>query len=249
MNIKKSNQELTQQVPPRAMVMGDPERVMLATRHLSKPQDVWNTRNYVAVKGQYQDSEVIVCSHGVGSSGASLVFDRLLRSGTKSILRVGTCGGLTPKTPPDSLVIVTGAIRDDGTSSLLVPIEYPAIADIEIIIALQEAAKQHPSTVVTTGLVWSSGIFYQSPVMPQRMELWTDTGAIAVEMEMATLLVMAGLYGASAGGILTVEGGADKNLDPWSGRVESRAMQAAVNTMIEIGFQALCSVSRFKYPG
>ncbi|MBQ2583897.1 MAG: uridine phosphorylase, partial [Erysipelotrichaceae bacterium] len=54
-------------------------------------------------------------------------------------IRVGTCGGMQPEVKPGDLVIASGAIRQDGTSKEYMPIEFPAVADIDVDRFLGEA--------------------------------------------------------------------------------------------------------------
>ncbi|MGA9191785.1 MAG: hypothetical protein WBZ24_08640, partial [Anaerolineales bacterium] len=108
--------------------------------------------------------------------------------------------------------------------------------------ALQLAAQKHGHPEVHSGIVWSSGVFYHTPFVPSREETWTKAGAIAGEMELALLFVMAGYHGAAAGGILAVEGGTDEDLDPWSGGDDRDSALEATSTMLEIALDALVSI-------
>ena len=229
-------------LPSIAMVMGDPARVRQAANLIEDPTDLWLTHGFLGIQGTYRERPILLCSHGVGASGASLAFERLFRSGVKSIIRAGTCGSMQPGVKEGALVIATAAIRGDGTSSQILPLEYPAVADYRIVDSLQSAARAHGYPEVHTGLVWSSGVFYHTPFVSSGEEIWTQAGALAGEMELALLFVMAGCYGAAAGGILAVEGGTDEDLDPWSGGSERDLSVAATRAMLEIGLEALVSV-------
>lgn len=57
------------------------------------------------------------------------------------------------------VVIATGAIRMEGTSKEYAPIEYPAVADLDVTNALVAAAKEKNFTHYT-GVVQSKDAFY-----------------------------------------------------------------------------------------
>ena len=42
--------------------------------------------------------------------------------------------------PAGDVAIATGAIRDEGTSRSYLPLEYPAVADADVVAALRQAA-------------------------------------------------------------------------------------------------------------
>ena len=229
-------------LPPIALVMGDPARVRQSAELVQGSTELWLSHGFLGLQGSYRGHPIVLCSHGVGASGASLVFEKLFQSGVKYVIRAGTCGSMSPDVRDGSLVIATAAIRDDGTSQQILPIEFPALADHRIVDALQLAAQKHGHPEVHSGIVWSSGVFYHTPFVPSREETWTKAGAIAGEMELALLFVMASYHGAAAGGILAVEGGTDEDLDPWSGGDDRDFALEATSTMLEIALDALVSI-------
>jgi uridine phosphorylase len=79
------------------------------------------------------------------------------------------------------------------------------VADADLVCALRERARA-TALDVHTGVVLTSDLFYPHPVLGPDLPLWQRAGCIAVEMELATLLVIAALHGARAGGILAVDG-------------------------------------------
>ena len=57
-------------------------------------------------------------------------------------MRIGTCGGMQTEVKSGDVVIATGAIRMEGTSKEYAPIEYPAVADLDVTNAFVYAAKK-----------------------------------------------------------------------------------------------------------
>jgi uridine phosphorylase len=104
-----------------------------------------------------------------------------------------------------SLVVVTGAVRDEGVTSKLVPAGFPALATVDVVVALR-AASAAAGAPVFEGVVLTSDLFYPHDVLGGDLPLWQRAGAVAVEMECAALFVTAALNGVQSGAILTVDG-------------------------------------------
>src|SRR5690625_189847 len=125
---------------PRVLVAGDPARVTRIAEQLDQARQVGSNREYVSYTGKYQGELVSVVSHGVGSAGAAAAFEELCRAGVERIIRVGTAGGLKPEVIDGDMVVATAAVRADGLSARLGPIEYPAVAALGVSVGLRPAA-------------------------------------------------------------------------------------------------------------
>jgi uridine phosphorylase len=192
-------------VPQRVLVVGDPARAERVARRLDGAKEVSRNREYVLFAGRHRGEQVGVVSHGVGSAGAAVCFEELCRSGARRLLRAGTTGGLQPHVVDGSLVIVHAAVREEGVTAKLVPPTFPALASVDVVLALR-AACAGIAVPVTEGIVLTSDLFYPHAVLGGDLELWQRAGVVAVEMECAALFVTAALHGAAAGAILAVDG-------------------------------------------
>ena len=191
---------------------GDPGRVEKIAGHLDNPRFFNQNREYTTWLGELDGKKVMVMSTGMGGPSTAIAVEELYQTGVHTFIRVGTCGGMAEKVIGGDVVIATGAIRQDGTSKEYVPIEFPAVADLSVVNALVESAKN-------LGVSWHAGIvqckdsFYgqHSPDrMPVSYELkdkwqaWNKAGCLASEMESATLYIVAQVLGARAGCVLNV---------------------------------------------
>ena len=120
---------------------GDPKRCKKIAAYLEEPQLIADSREFVTYTGFLDGEKVSVTSTGIGGPSAAIAMEELVACGADTFIRVGTCGGIDINVKSGDLVIGTGAIRMEGTSKEYAPIEYPAIADLEIINALVEAAE------------------------------------------------------------------------------------------------------------
>jgi uridine phosphorylase len=168
-------------------------------------EQVGDNREYSTFTGDADGTRITVASHGVGSAGAGVCFEELVRAGAKVVIRAGTCGSLSNSISDGELLIATGAVRDEGLTGRLVPLSYPAIAHHEVVGALV-LATDRAGQRAHQGLFLTSDLFYPSEAMGQDFGVWQRSGVIGVEMELATLFVIASLHGIRAGGIAVVDG-------------------------------------------
>ena len=116
-------------------------------------------------------------------------------------------------------VTSTGAVRMEGTSREYAPIEYPAVADLEVANALVAAAKELGFTY-HTGVVQCKDAFYGQHE-PERMpvsyellnkwEAWKRLGCKASEMESAALFIVAAHLKVRCGSDFLVMGNQERN--------------------------------------
>jgi uridine phosphorylase len=226
-------------VAPRALVVGDPARVPETAAHLDDAHELGRSREYVTWAGWFEGVEVTVASHGVGSAGAAICFEELARAGVTRVVRAGTCGGLQETVVDGDLVVGTAAVRDEGLTDRFVPAGWPAVADPRLTLALAGEAR---ATGLRThvGVVHTAANFY--PALHEAEPRWRRyhrAGALAIEMELAALLVVAQLHGIAAGGILAVDGNllaaaADMSDYAPEREVVSRAKQAMLVAALRV---------------
>lgn len=226
-----------------ALVVGDPERASDASQLLKDPVEIWNRREYRAFTGMYKGTNITICSHGVGAGGSAYIFENLFRMGVETIVRAGTCGATSEEATIGSLVIGTGAVREDGASQYMMPVEFPAIADHNVVRALQEAASVYGYKQVHTGIVLTSATFFSYPTAPNRLDLYSKAGAVAVEMEFAPLLVQAAMYGARAGGVFTVDSNVSFLNDPWDYDPQKEGVSSGKKVMLKVALEALARLA------
>lgn len=233
---------LPDELPESVIVVGDPDRAERIADRLEQPEQIGRYREYVTYRGLHRGSPVAVASHGVGAGGAGICFEELCRAGAKRLIRVGTAGGMQTSVRDGHLVIVNGAIRDDGFTDRLVPIGYPALASHRLTGALRSAASSCDVTV-HEGLALTSAVMYPHEVLGSNLEMWQRAGALAVEQECASLFVLAGLHQVEAAAILTIDGNplADENVDMADYDPHRSSITEAVDKAVGIALDAVTS--------
>ena len=191
---------------------GDPKRCKKIAQYFEDPVFVADNREYVTYTGTLDGVKVSVTSTGIGGPSASIAMEELYKCGADTFVRIGTCGGMQTEIKSGDVVIATGAIRMEGTSKEYAPIEYPAVADLDVTNALVAAAKELGFTY-HTGVVQCKDAFYGQHE-PERMpvsyellnkwEAWKRLGCKASEMESAALFIVAGKLRVRAGACFLV---------------------------------------------
>ncbi|MCD8242012.1 MAG: uridine phosphorylase, partial [Lachnospiraceae bacterium] len=178
---------------------GDPKRCAKIAQYFDEPQLIADNREYITYTGKLDGVKVSVTSTGIGGPSAAIALEELVNCGADTFLRVGTCGGMQPEVQSGDLVIAQAAIRMEGTSREYAPIEFPAVADLDVTNALCRAAKKLEAQV-HVGVVQCKDSFYgqhapeTKPVsyeLLNKWEAWKRLGCLASEMESAALFVAA----------------------------------------------------------
>lgn len=198
---------------------GDPKRCEKIAAFFDNPVLVADSREYVTYTGTLNGVKVSVTSTGIGGPSASIAMEELYRCGADTFIRVGTCGGIDLDVKGGDVVIATGAIRNEGTSREYAPIEFPAVADLDITNALVKASKKL-AVPYHTGVVQCKDAFYgqhEPEAMPVSYELlnkweaWKRLGCKASEMESAALFIVASHLKVRCGSNFLVMGNQERN--------------------------------------
>ena len=191
---------------------GDPKRCKAIAAFFDNAELVADSREYVTYTGTLDGTPVSVMSTGIGGPSASIGIEELTACGAHTFIRVGTCGGMQTDICGGDLIIATGAIRMEGTTKEYAPIEFPAVADLDVTNALVDAARELGNTY-HTGVVQCKDAFFgqhRPEVMPTSDELqskwtaWKRLGTKGSEMESAALFVCGSFLRVRVGTVLLV---------------------------------------------
>ncbi len=191
---------------------GDPGRCEKIASYFENPKLVAYHREYKTYTGTLLGEKVSVTSTGIGGPSTAIAVEELIMIGADTFIRVGTSGGMQPYLHSGDLAVVTAAIRDGGTDLHYLPVEFPAVADVDVVTALRDAAVKMDKTH-HLGIVQSKDSFYgqhQPERMPvanrllNRWKAWQMGGAISSEMEAATIFILSSIYRTRAGGIMMI---------------------------------------------
>lgn len=198
---------------------GDPKRCKKIAKHFESPVMIADNREYVTYTGYLDGVKVSVTSTGIGGPSASIAMEELYKCGADTFIRVGTCGGIDINVKGGDVVVATGAIRMEGTSREYAPIEFPAVADLEVANALVAAAKKigytcHPGVVQCKDAFYGQHEPEKMPVsyeLLNKWEAWKRLGCKASEMESAALFIVASYLRVRCGSVFLVVGNQERN--------------------------------------
>lgn len=228
------------EISPRVLTCGDPARAEKIAGKLENAKCLAKNREFWTYLGTHKGIPVTVTSHGVGAGGAAIAFESLWRAGAKAIIRVGTCGGMQKEITAGSIVVATAACREDGVTDKMVPPSYPAIAHDEVIDALMSAANTL-GTEVHKGIILTQALFYPG-LLESKVKLYAKAGVLAMENEVASLLVVSSLHGVKAGAIITADAPAFELVDVEGYQPDEEELMRMVERQIDIALDAIIQV-------
>lgn len=228
---------------------GDPDRVPKIGKHLEDFKILVKTREYHLGLGKLNGNLVGVCSTGIGGPSTAICIEELAMCGVKNFLRIGTTGAIQKHIQPGEMIAITGAVRFDGTSKHIAPIEFPAVSSYSMLRAIDKASEK---TGLKThfGISASSDTFYQGQsrtdtymegFAPRNYENQINylqkLGVLAMEMEASTVLTQAAAYGLTAGAVTGVLVNRCENEIP-----SDSVLEKAEDNVIQLG---LATISQF----
>ena len=195
-----------------ALLPGDPARVKKCAEAINPDTAIKlaSNREYTSYLTSIGDTNILVCSTGIGGPSTAICVEELAQLGIKNFIRFGTTGAIQPYISIPSLIITTGTVRLDGASKHFAPIEYPAVADFYITNALINGAKA-ANEEYHVGISVASDTFYPGQErydtyskyvikdLQGTMKEWQKLNVLNYEMESATLFTMASALGLKAG--------------------------------------------------
>lgn len=195
------------------LLPGDPFRTDLIASYFDDAKLVAHNREHKTWTGTLDGVKVSVTSTGMGCPSTAIALEELIKCGADTFIRVGTAGRVCDAAMDETLdgVINTAAVRDEGTTIHYIPIEYPAVADLQVVNALVAAADKL-GYHYGLGITQSKDSFYgqhdpdsmpDAPRLHERWEAWRRGNVMTSEMEAAALFVISSIRGCRAGAVMS----------------------------------------------
>lgn len=217
---------------PYALIPGPKERSELLLKLLKAPQRNFSFLDYEMHSGSLDGKRVTVGNGGRFAPDTAITTEILCGAGAQTLIRIGSCGSLQENIKIGDLVIVTGALRGEGTSRYYVAENFSTVAHGDIVGALQKAADQlkvryHLGWVFTT-----DALFQETPEMINQLNRQNIS---SIDMVTSAFLTIAQVRGQKAGAVLAVS---DECLHRKFGFRDAKFSEAEKQT-IEIARNAL----------
>ncbi len=229
-----------------ALLPGDPARSQTIAECISNVYGggftkLASKREFSSLLAGTGKTKTIVTSTGIGGPSASIAVDELAQLGVTTFIRVGTTGAIQDYIDTGDCIITTGSVRLDGASTNYAPIEYPAVADYQVVNALIHGAEK-VGVRYHVGVTASSDTFYPGEERKDSFRKyilrrfqgatleWKMLNVLNYEMESSTILTLTASMGLKGGCITGVvnRGGIGKITKETIIKGEQNAIKAAV---------------------
>ncbi len=196
------------------LLPGDPDRTDRIAELLEEVEVHRQHREFNSVTGTHKGLRLSVVATGIGTDNVEIVIAEILALAERppTFIRIGSCGTLREDIGLGELIVTTGAVRLESTTSYYVDDGYPAVADYSAVAALLEAAHR-VGLPAHIGVTATAPGFYgpqgrpipQLPIRyPDLAQQMARQGVVNFEMEASALLTLSALAGCRAGVVCTV---------------------------------------------
>lgn len=192
------------QIAETVLMPGDPYRAKWAAEtFLDDVKCVNEVRGMLGFTGTWNGHPVTIHGSGMGMPSLSIYVNELIKDyGAKTLIRIGSCGGMQPHVKVRDVIIAMSATSISTPSrGIFKEINFAPTADWSLLQAAVKAAEAKGAPTHVGG-IYSSDIFYDE--RPDLTEQMTRHGILGVEMEAAELYTLAARHSARALAVLTV---------------------------------------------
>jgi len=199
------------------LLPGDPKRVAKIAS-LADPESsefIVTNREYTSYRCSVKGRSILITSTGIGCPSLAIAVEELAKIGLKTFIRIGTTGAIQKNIKTGDVIISSGAVRLDGTSTHYAPIQYPAVASVHIVNELVRASEMH-GVDYHVGITASSDSFYPGQEryntytkyvikdFQNSLKEWQKLNVLNFEMESSSLFVIANVFNLAAGTVCGV---------------------------------------------
>lgn len=181
-----------------------------------------------------------IINFGIGSPNAATIMDLLTARAPKGVLFLGKCGGLKDSTEIGHFILPIAAIRGEGTSNDYAPAEVPALPSFKV-------HKFVSDKIINHNMEYRTGVIYTTN---RRLWEWDKDfktylkgiGAIAIDMETATVFITGYVNQISRGALLLVS---DMPMFPEgikTAESDKKVTEKFVDLHLQIGIEAMTEI-------
>jgi uridine phosphorylase len=131
---------------------------------------------------------VALAGPALGAPAAAILMERLIALGARWIVGVGSCGSLQPHAPIGQVILPTGALIEEGTSSHYQGPGVSPTPDPSLVQEIRRAMSLE-SIHALGGRIWTTDAPFRETV--EKVTRYQKSGILAVEMEASALMTVA----------------------------------------------------------
>ena len=179
----------------------------------------WEDGPHPVYEIAYQNKRLAFFHPGIGAPLAASLLEEVIAFGCKKFIACGGCGVLDKDISVGNLIVVSGAIRDEGVSYHYLPADREVLAD-EAAVNVLSALMDERKIPYRVGKTWTTDAPYRET--QDRISRRKAEGCLTVEMETAAMMAVAQFREVTFGQVLY--GGDDLSGQEWDNRAwQSRA--------------------------
>jgi len=184
--------------------------------------------------GQLNGVEIGVGRFWIGAPAAAFTLEEAIACGAKTIFEVGVSGGLQTFLQPSDIIVVTEAIRDEGTSYHYLPPEVKVESSIQLrnglIKHLNEKKIRH-----FVGPVWTTDGAYRET--RGKFRRFKDSSVLAVDMETSAIFAVAKYRNVEAASALVISDILSEN--GWLQAFEHQSVRESTEILLKAVLEVL----------
>jgi uridine phosphorylase len=206
-DVRRARQIPAGSVPPVCFLDFDGDLTdWLVREGIATPYDSWACFHTTMFALQLDGMRCGLIARTIGAPYAVLIAEQLYAAGARLIVGLTSAGRVSPDLPLPCLLVVTGAIRDEGTSYHYLPPSREVSCPTPIAPLFAEHLRA-TGWAVRSGKVWTTDAPYRET--ETQLQNWASEGALAVEMQAAALFAFGTASGAGVATVAVVSNAVD----------------------------------------
>ena len=182
----------------------------------------WEDGPHPVYEIEYKDQRLAFYHPGIGSSLSAALLEEVIAFGGRKFIACGGCGVLEKDIQVGNLIVVSSAIRDEGTSYHYLPPGREIETQQDVLQIIERMMQTH-NIPHRTGKTWTTDAPYRETI--KKIAKRKEEGCLAVEMEAAGMMAVAQYRNVKFGQILyggDSLGGIEWDNRSWQSRADIR---------------------------
>ena len=194
-------------VPPLCVLEFDGDLTdWLVREGIAKPFRSWACFHTTMFALEVEGVTCGIIPRTIGGPYTVLIAEQLAAAGTRLIIGLTSAGRVSAELPLPCLLVVTSAIRDEGTSYHYLPADSEVDCPTQVTPLLEHELRETGWTV-RTGKAWTTDAPYRET--EGQLRFWAKYGVLAVEMQAASLFAFGAARGAAVACVAMVSNAVD----------------------------------------
>ncbi|MBE9524675.1 MAG: nucleoside phosphorylase [Chloroflexi bacterium] len=189
------------------------DKVVIERKAKMLVENKWEDGPHPLYEIEYKGQRLAFFHPGIGSALAASILEEVIAFGSRKFIACGGCGVLEKDIAIGNLVVVSGAVRDEGVSYHYLPPGREVIAQKAGLNALEKTLKERNITY-RLGKTWTTDAPYRETT--NKITKRREEGCLVVEMEAAGMMAVAQYREVKFGQILY--GGDNLSGETWDNR-------------------------------